>query len=69
MPALHLACNHLLLDFRDRLGRVQSLRASIRAIHDGVAAVEPERVFEIVETFACCLIAAVVDPALLSVAL
>ena len=38
---------------------VEALRAGRGAIQDGVAAVEPERVFEIVEPLAGCLVAAV----------
>src|SRR5262245_26337944 len=39
------------------------LRAGVGAVHDGVAAVEPERILEIVEPLAGCLVAAVHDPA------
>src|SRR4051812_2781988 len=62
--ALHLALDHLALDVGDRLGRIEALRASLRAVHDGVAAVEPERVLEIVQPLACRLVAAVDQPAL-----
>src|SRR5512138_757814 len=40
------------------------LRAGVGAVHDGVAAIEPERVLEIVEPLAGRLVAAVDDPAL-----
>ena len=46
------------------LGERQALRAGLGAIHDRVAAVEPERVLKIVEPLAACLVAAVYDPAL-----
>ncbi len=61
---LSLPLHHHLLDFRDGLCRVQSLGAGFRAIHDGVAAVEAERVFEVVEAFAGGLVAAVYQPAI-----
>jgi hypothetical protein len=40
--------DHLQLEVGDRLGRVQILRAGLGAVHDGVAAVQPERILEIV---------------------
>src|SRR3546814_17505238 len=55
--------HHQLLDLRDRLGRVQALRASARAIHDGVAAVQLERLFQIVQALAGSFVARVADPA------
>src|SRR5712692_3053479 len=61
---LHLPLDHLLLDLGDCLCRIEMLRAGVGAVHDGVAAIEPERVFEIVEPLAGCLVAAVDDPAL-----
>src|SRR5574337_2167153 len=44
--------HHQLLDFRDRLGRIQPLRTGARAIHDGVATVQLERIFQIVQPLA-----------------
>ena len=44
--------HHHLLDLGDRLRRVQVLRAGLGAVHDRVAAVEPERVLELVEPLA-----------------
>ena len=41
--------HHHLLDLGDRLGRVQPLGADLGAVHDGVAAIELERILEIVE--------------------
>src|SRR6266403_1228133 len=58
----HLPLDQHLLDLGDGLGGVEALRAGWGAIQDGVAAVEPERVFEIVEPLAGCLVAAVHDP-------
>lgn len=59
---LGLTLDHHLLDFCNRLGRVQTLRAGPRTIHDGVAAVEAERVFKIVEAFALGFVTAVGKP-------
>src|SRR6185312_11830075 len=53
-----------LLDLGDRLRRVEALRAGLGAVHDGVAAVEPERILEIVEPLALGLVAAVGQPAI-----
>src|SRR5205085_1604947 len=60
LPAQH----HQLFDFGDRLCRVEVLRAGPRAVHDRVAAIKPERVFELVEALAGLLVAAVGDPAI-----
>src|SRR4029077_20180050 len=57
----HLPLDQHLLDLGDGLGGVEALRAGRGAIQDGVAAVEPERGFEIVEPLAGCLVAAVHD--------
>src|SRR5688500_5149530 len=59
---LMLALEHHLLDLRDRLRGVQVLRASLGAIHDRVAAVQAERIFELIETLAGRLVARVDDP-------
>ena len=59
----HLPLDHLLLDLGDRLRRIEPLRAGLGAVHDGVAAVEPERILQVVEPLAGRLVAAVVDPA------
>src|SRR4051812_48700527 len=59
-PGPSLAPHHeQFLDFGDRLGRVQVLRAGLGAVHDCVAAVKPERVFEGVESVAGLLVATV----------
>src|SRR4051812_29668112 len=63
MSALNLPLDHLLLDRGDRLRRIEPLRAGLGAVHDGVAAVQPERIFQVVEPLAGRLVAAVVDPA------
>src|SRR6476619_848335 len=62
-PALDLPLDHLQFEVGDRLGRVQILRAGLGAVHDGVAAVQPERILEIVEPLAGGLVSAVIDPA------
>lgn len=54
----------LLLDGRDGLARVQTLRAGTRAVHDGLAAIQTERVVEVLETFLRQLVAGVLDPAI-----
>src|SRR5690606_7204202 len=55
---------HELLDLADRLGGIQALRAGPGAVHDGVAAVELERILEFVQPRAGVLVAAVHDPAM-----
>src|SRR3954449_7178755 len=61
--ALHLPLDHHALDLGDGLGGVEALGAGLGAIHDGMAAVEPERVLEIVEAVPGRLVAAVLQPA------
>ena len=46
-----------MLDLGNRLCRVQTLRTGLYAVHDRVAAIEPERVFQIVQPLAGRLIA------------
>src|SRR5262249_34962789 len=53
-----------LLDFRNGLSWIESLRAGLGAIHDGVAAIEAEGVLQIVQPVAGRLVAAVDDPAI-----
>ena len=60
---LFLPFNQEFLDFRNGFGRVQTLRAGVRAVHDGVAAVQFERVFQFVESLPGGLVAAIGDPA------
>src|SRR6185312_12441163 len=62
LPSLLPPLDHLLLDVADRLGRVQPLGAGIGAVHNGVAAIELERVFELVEALAGLFVAAVLEP-------
>src|SRR6516225_3324721 len=59
----HLALDHHTLDIGDGLGGVEALRAGLGAVHDGVAAVEAERILEIVEALPGRLVAAVLEPA------
>src|SRR5688572_33505144 len=59
-----LTLEHHLLDLGDRLGRIEILRAGFRAIHDGVAAIQPEWIFQFVQSFTSCLVTAVDDPAI-----
>src|SRR6185437_6744034 len=57
------ALDHLLLDFGDRLARIEALRTSPRAIENGVAAIKSERIFKIVEPLLLGFVAAVGQPA------
>src|SRR3954467_3456909 len=61
--ASDLTLDQFELELGNRLGRVEALRAGLGAVHDGVAAIEPERILEIVEPFAGGFITAVLDPA------
>src|SRR6266851_10342164 len=59
----HLPLDHHPLDLGDGLGGVEALRAGLGAVHDGVAAVEAERILEIVEALSGRLIPTVLEPA------
>src|SRR5450756_743752 len=48
-PRLHLPLDHHRLDLGDGFRRIETLWAGLGAVHDRVAAIEPERVLEIVE--------------------
>src|ERR1700730_632257 len=63
VPRLNPPLDQLQLEFGNGLGWIETLRAGLGAVHDGVAAIKPERVFEIVEPLAGGFIAAVLDPA------
>src|SRR5215472_10243179 len=52
------------LDLGDGFGWIEVFRAGAGAVHDRVAAIEPERVLEIVEPLAGFFVAAVCDPAI-----
>src|ERR1700747_844113 len=58
------AFGHHPLSVADRLRGIQPLRAGLRAVHDRVAAIEPERILEAVEPLTRALIAAVGKPAI-----
>src|SRR5258707_6153822 len=60
---LDLPLDHLQLELGDGFRGVEALRARLGAVHDGVAAVEPERILEIVEPLAGGFIAGILDPA------
>src|ERR1700752_4737644 len=60
----HLPLDHHALDLGDRLGRIEALRAGLGAVHDGVTAIEAERILEIVEAVSGRLVAAVLQPAI-----
>src|SRR5713101_3283467 len=57
------ALGHHSLGIGNRARRVEAFRAGLGAVHDGVAAIEPERVLEPVEALAGALVAAVGEPA------
>src|SRR5262249_61822487 len=59
----HLPLDHHPLDLGDGLGWVEVLGAGLGAVHDGVAAVEAERILEVVEALPGGLVAAVLEPA------
>jgi len=59
-----LAFDHHLLDLADRLGWVQTLGAGFCAVHDCVAAIQTEWIFQLIQPFTCRLIPAVDDPAI-----
>src|SRR5262245_14235022 len=52
-----------LLDLADRLGRIEILGTGLGAVHDRVAAVQPEWILQCIEPLAGGLVAAVDDPA------
>ncbi|AEM42305.1 hypothetical protein KVU_2465 [Ketogulonicigenium vulgare WSH-001] len=49
---------------RNRLGRVQAFWTSLGAVHDRMAAIQLERIFQLIQTLARRLVAAVDDPAI-----
>src|ERR1700683_2292110 len=62
-PAQLLPLGHELLDGADGLGRIEVLGAGFGAIHDRMAAVEPERVLELIQPLPGGLVSAVNNPA------
>ena len=56
--------DHRLLDLGDGLAGIQPLGARPRAVENGVAPIEPERILETIQPLPRCLIAAVGQPAL-----
>src|SRR4030065_2267962 len=53
------ALDHHVLDVADRLGGIELFRADIHAVHDGVAAEQTVRVFQVVEALAGGMVARV----------
>ena len=51
------------LHFRNRLGRIQALGAGAGAIHDRMATVEPERIFQVIQSLTGGIVPAIHDPA------
>src|ERR1700738_1837885 len=62
-PGTSPALRHHSLRVGNRTRRVEPFRAGPGAVHDGVAAIEPERVLEPVEALSGVLITAVGEPA------
>ena len=58
----HHPVDEHLLDLADGLGGVETLGADLGAVHDRVAAIELEGVFQVVEALARRLVAAVGQP-------
>ena len=58
-----MAFHHHLFSFCNRLAGVQTFGASLGAVEDGVAAVQPEGVLKVVEAFAGGFVAAIDQPA------
>ena len=56
------AFDHHAFDMRNRLGWVQTLGAGLRTVHDCMAAIKLEGVFQLIQPLACRFIAAVNDP-------
>src|SRR3954471_19254536 len=63
-PELDRPRHHHFLDLRDGLGGIEALRAGVGAVHDRVAAVEPERIVQGVEPLPRRLVARVDQPAI-----
>src|SRR3984893_17453042 len=63
-PSRSSALGHHSLGVGNGARRIEPFGAGLGAIHDGVAAIEPERVLEPVEALASALIAAVGEPAI-----
>src|SRR5438128_11013207 len=61
-PGTLPALGHHSLGIGNRPRRVEPFRAGLGAVHDRVAAIEPERVLEPVEALAGALISAVSEP-------
>src|SRR5581483_1874244 len=57
-----LPLHHHLLYLGDRLGWIQVLGAHVRAVHDGVTAIQAEGIFQLVEPRASGLVATIDDP-------
>src|SRR4029077_17165035 len=62
-PCLALAVQHHFLDLGDGARRVEVLRTHVGAVHDRVAAIQPEGILQVIEALTARLVAAVDDPA------
>jgi hypothetical protein len=55
--SLDSATNHQLFNLTNSTGRIQTFRADIHAIHNGMAAEQTIWIFQIIQTLTSCLIA------------
>jgi len=60
----NLTRDHHVLDFRNRFGGIQALRTGLRTVHDCVAAIQSERIFQEVQPLSSGLITRVRKPAI-----
>src|SRR5690349_21257052 len=63
-PLSSPALGHHSLGIGNRPRRIEPFRAGLRAVHDGVAAIEAERILEPIKALSGALIAAVGKPAI-----
>ena len=59
---LQASLDQHLLGFGDGFCRIQTLGANLCAVHDGVAAIELERIFKIIKALTGCIVSAVSQP-------
>merc|ERR1712083_61130 len=62
LPAIFVRLSHLLFQMDNRLGWIQALRATIRAIHDAVTAIELHGVVYPSQSFLSKLVTGVCNP-------
>ena len=62
VKCLALPFHHHFLDLGDGLSRVQAFRTRRRAVHDSMAAIEAERIFQIIEPFTFVVVPTIRQP-------